>query len=105
MTVDEAKRKALADYEAALGSVISITCLMVNVDSTTREYYAPEGRAFQVKILPSPADGVTHQNDEFIDPYWDVAIIDGAGVVPQDIIDGDYHPWIDGPSYETKGEA
>lgn len=99
MNLQEAIAAARADYAKAVGTIIEVPYLMGYLDDGSHEWYGP----VWVRILQTDDASVTHINDDFVDPYWDVELVEPAlkpecrrdSHIPADARSF----WIDGPSH------
>lgn len=83
----QAEERACADFEIVRGRLIETAELYVNVEGDHLEFYAASGAPFVVRVLDTCGTDVCRWTDgECLDPYWDVKVVDGRGIVPQAVI-------------------
>lgn len=97
VSADEARARARADYETHLGQVIEVQFLEGYVGDDSQEWRSDP--PFLVKVIETDAESLNHWCDEFLDPYWNVEVIDDRGVVPPEAHSHSF--WVYGPSYEV----
>jgi hypothetical protein len=89
---------ALLDYNLNFGKTMRVD----QIDGLDRRQisttiFAPVGKSFLVRLIETNQTDLFHWNDDFIDPYWNIEVIDACGLdseMPE-------YPWIFGPSYEA----
>lgn len=96
----EAIAKARQDYKNIVGQIIYPAWLYGYVGDTDQTVDLYVGFKVGVRVVETSDDSVTHLNDEFCDPYWDVEIVDD----PDGIASNLRSAWIHGISYETTNE-
>lgn len=83
----QAEERACADFESVRGRLIETAELYVNVEGDCLEFYAVSGAPFVVRVLDTCGTDVCRWTDnEHLDPYWDVEVVDGRGIVPQAVV-------------------
>lgn len=83
----QAEEGACADFAIVRGRLIETTELYVNVEGDHLEFYAISAAPFVVQILDTSGTDVCRWTDnEYLDPYWDVEVVDGRGIVPPAVI-------------------
>ena len=83
----QAEERACADFESVRGRLIETAELYVNIEGDHLEFYAALGAPFVVRVLDTCGTDVCRWTDgEHLDPYWDVEVMDGRGIVPQAVI-------------------
>ena len=91
----QADRTALALFDEVRGRIALVTHLMGYIGDDSRDFYTTEDNPFRVLIREDTReDDVLHQVDEFIDPYWDVELLNKHPEVPSDARSF----WVFGPS-------
>ena len=73
MNQQEAIEAARADYAKVVGTIIEVTCLLGFSGNDSCEWYFDE--PIQVLVVPTDDSDVTRDCYEFIDPYWDVHLV------------------------------
>ena len=96
MTRDVAEALVLQDYREHYGKLLRVSYL-AGTDKNGDSIDKYVDGVLIVRLLDTNEDSVLHWNDEWLDPYWDVEVIQGA-----ELVVGINNPWIDGPSYNTK---
>ena len=91
----ELEAKAVADFKAMVGEIITVTSVTGYDDHDNSQDFYGE---FKVKVTSTPESDIRHWCDEFLDPYWNVDIVEP---VP-DVLKGCRSFWTYGPSYEAK---
>jgi hypothetical protein len=108
MTEQEAIEKARADYASVVGTIIEVPSLCGYSGEDSCEWYYDE--PIRVLVLPTADGDVTRTCDNFVDPYWNVEVIELA-LKPEAqrfAWNGEPRPlpadassfWVDGLSYE-----
>lgn len=85
----ELEALALADFAEHIGVAIKVETIF----GPNGDCFAPPTQSFTVRVVSTPEDDLCHWNDEYLDPYWNVEVLDNCGVATPD------WPWIYGPSY------
>lgn len=107
-TMEEAIEKARADYATVVGTIVEVPVLYGYSGEDSCEWYFDE--PIRVLVLPTRDEDVTRTCDNFVDPYWDVEVIESA-LKPEAqrfTWNGEPRPlppdarsfWVDGVSYE-----
>jgi hypothetical protein len=97
-TVAEAVRRAHADFESARGQIIPVLWVMGYDDhDNSVERGADPGNPFKVRADATNQSSIEHFNDEYLDPYWDITIIE-----PRPELDGIRSCWMWGKSYRVR---
>lgn len=96
-TQAEAETLADSDHASVVGRRLKVKSVYAYWDAGEGDITAPEGRHFLVRITKTERSAIHHWNDDFIDPYWDVVILEGHDLLPV----GSRNPWIDGRSWEV----
>lgn len=106
MTHDEAIAAARADYQRVLGTIIEVNRIngMWNDDSCAWDCDPP----VRVLVIDTPDGDVTYDVMGYIDPYWNVELLerglkedqrrDLLAHIPADARSF----WVDGPSYKIE---
>jgi hypothetical protein len=94
-----ARSIAFEDYAAVVGRVLEVDNILINIDGETCEFYSERHKPFVVRAIETATASILHINDNFIDPFWNVEVIDGRGIVPDAYVSAGY-PWVDGRSIE-----
>ena len=104
LTITQLEDLALADYKAVEGKVIFVKFVagFVGDDTDSSEHYFNPPIRGRVDKGQNPEHGILHWNDNYLDPYWDVTIVDRKH--PQLPKEGLRSCWTDGPSYSITGE-
>lgn len=90
-----AEDEALADYEAALGTEIQVAEITGYRDD--RSVDVRLDRPIRVRVTQSSFQhDVLHWNDDFLDPIWNVELVDR----PREL-EGLSNFWVFGPSYRV----
>jgi hypothetical protein len=94
MTFHEAVALAQADHAAKVGAVLTVDFLVGYIGDTDvqTEHYGPT----QVRVLPTATEDLKHSVDDWLDPYWDVEVLDASLNLRS--------AWIYGPSYQFARE-
>ncbi len=100
-TAADAERLARQAHAGAVGTIIRVGYVMGYQDDGSHEFYAPAGETIAVRVMPTDDQSLTHWNDEFLDPYWDVELVDRPEFIPA----GADNFWIDGPSFRLIATA
>lgn len=102
---------AMAEFRAAVGTVRETRCLMGMNGMDSVEVYAdgrviggmgtvrppwPNMPPFKVRVVETPDSEIRHWNDNHLDPYWNVVLVDPHPAIPAGI--NLETLWIDGPS-------
>lgn len=66
----ELEQLAIEDYQAALGTVITVSTISGYNDKD--DCLAVDGIPFEVRVCATPESDIRHWCDEFLDPYWNV---------------------------------
>lgn len=88
----DAEGKALADYRAALGTIITVKMITGYNDSD--DSIDIDGIDARVRVVETPEDDLYHWVDEYLDPYWNVELVEPIAEVA-----GLRSLWTFGPSY------
>lgn len=91
----EANFLAQLDYELALGSVVEMEWACV---STEHGDHQEDVGPIQCRLLPSKS--LSHYIDEYLDPYWEIEIVDEKTKAYMDA-KGLGAPWTIGPPYRV----
>lgn len=94
MTLEEARAKARADFAAVVGTIIRPEWICGIVDFNSCEINN-DGR-IAARVLDTPDADVTRTCDDFVDPYWNLEIVEDPNGETLEID----HPWTWGTSYE-----
>jgi hypothetical protein len=108
VTKAEAIAKARADYASAVGTIIEVPTLYGYSGEDSCEWHFDE--PIRVLVLPTSEGDITRMQDNFIDPYWNVEVVESI-LKPEAqrfIWNGEPRPlpadarsfWVDGLSYE-----
>lgn len=89
----EAIARAHADYAAAVGTVIDAKCVIGYKGNDSVEVY-PDPPA-RVRVEATPHEDIEHFNDDYLDPYWNVTLVESHPA-----LEGVRSLWVDGPSYQ-----
>ncbi len=98
----EREKKAFEDFHEHYGLVVRAHVVRgyIGDDSVDITFRPPI--AVRITGPLNPDCGINHWNDEWLDPYWDVSIVEPWHPQLQE------HPlrscWIDGPSYDPNGD-
>jgi hypothetical protein len=99
----EAESRAREDHRAFAGKLLEVEWIY---SSGHGDFKCELGRPFLVRVLPLREGGdLENWNDEHLDPYWDVEVVDGQGIIGDQengnlLSDPDFWPWIYGRSYK-----
>ena len=88
----EAWYLARLDYELNLGRSLTVDGVVAYVGDDGQDYFGP----FLVRLEKTDAESLRHSVDEYLDPYWDVTVLDDFDA------DG---AWSYGPSYRVLESA
>ena len=88
-----AESKALADYNIALGSVITVESFTGYIGDDSIDVLKP----MTCRVIETPESDLLHWNDEWLDPYWNV---EPVGELPEEA-KGMRSMWVFGPSYQV----
>lgn len=108
MTREEAIAKARADFASVVGTIIEVPSLCGYSGEDSCEWYYDD--RIRVLVLPTADADVTRIQDNFVDPCWDVEVVELA-LKPEAqrfFWNGEPRPlpadarsfWVDGISYE-----
>ena len=86
---------AMADYQDYLGKVVTVDRLQCYLHDDSKDLDCG-GVPFVVRVTPTQDEDIKHWNDEYLDPYWNVEVVEPHPALPE----GFTSPWIDGPTYE-----
>lgn len=99
MTPREAEQKAILDHMGAVGTIIRPEWIYGYEGDTDNSIDIHANGRVAVRVEPCGfPDDIRHWNDDWLDPYWDVAIVDD----PDGICANVRSPWTFGPSYNVK---
>lgn len=88
--------RAMADYQTAFGAEsVRANTIFGYIGSDSVEIHGGAHGPFNVRVLPTNTTDIKHWNDNHLDPYWDVELVEAHPAVPDNI----RSMWIDGPSY------
>ena len=92
----QAESRARADHEAIRGKLIETTYVFCDGD----EFRSASGKPFVVRVLGGiDLDNLCQWTDEaHLDPYWDVEIVNGRGIVPEGVTE-DCYAYVYGRSH------
>lgn len=90
----EAERRALEDFNAAVGK--EITVQMISGYNDSDDGVDVDGVSIRVRVDSTKNVSLDHWVDEYLDPYWDVTPI---GEYPE--LTGLRSFWTFGPSYRV----
>ena len=93
---EEAVNNAMLDYKTFLGKPVMPT-IISGYRGDDQIDVQVDGKVI-VKVVETSADDIAHWNDDFLDPYWNIEIIDD----PQGLCEGLRSAWIFGRSYQVK---
>ena len=103
MTTKDQRRQyeqlALQDHARHVGKVVMVRELTAYPGTSDDSQDFVFDPPLAVRVLPSSSKEVIHWVDEWLDPYWDVEIVDTAH---PNLPDGLEHPWMFGISYNTE---
>jgi hypothetical protein len=91
-TWDEARFLAELDYSLNKGTTFQVSTFTNYVGDDSVDHYG----AFEVRLEKTDCGDLNHRNDEFLDPYWDVAVLGE---------NGHEYAWTFGPSYRVLESA
>ena len=105
MRIPKAERErlellALQQYMDAVDTVIEAECVIGYRDHDSVEVYCWPPAKVRVVATTDIEHDIYHWNDNYLDPYWDVELVE-----PHPQLEGLRSLWIDGPSHiaETSG--
>jgi hypothetical protein len=98
MPLQAARAAAAADHARVVGTVIDTDWLIGYVGNDSADFRCDP--PVKVRVLPTSAEDLAHQVDQWLDPYWDVELAE-----PVAWLEGVRSFWIFGPSYEIAKEA
>lgn len=97
-SVSDMENQALADFAAARGRILLATEVSGFRGSDSVEVYCdPPAR---VRVVATPKGDVLHRNDGWLDPYWNVEMVDAHPA-----LEGVRSLWVFGKSYHSNGEV
>ena len=97
----ELERLALADFAKAQGNLFNVDWVYGYVGDDSHDVRCDPPAV--VRIDPTGQDSILHWCDEWLDPYWDVTILDSVGQpLENGTLAGLRSTWIHGPSYNLK---
>ena len=73
-TEDQMERDALAEHTALVGRVIRVREISGYVDEDSQDFVLDP--PVRLRVLPTRRADILHWNDEHLDPYWDVEILE-----------------------------
>ena len=74
MTKDQLKKWALADYEEVLGKEIFVSEFTAYINNDSIDFnVSPPVKA---KVVKTPELDIIHLNSEWLDPYWNIEILE-----------------------------
>lgn len=90
----ELEQRAKQDHQEVLGRKLRVRWVYGYVEGTddNRDYAGD----FLVRVLPTDAQSLAHWNYPWLDPYWDVEVLDWGGMPPL------RSTWISGHSYNVR---
>ena len=94
-TWDEAKQAARTEFQRYCGRLVKVDCVMGHIHDAQVELYAGINEPFLVWVQPTDDANLTRTNEDYVDPYWDVEVVDPRGQNPG------LDCFIDGPSYRV----
>lgn len=98
---EEAEQRAIEDYEQAKGKVFKVPYLMAWKESDTIEVHGD----FVVRVLATDImDDILRWHDEYLDPVWEVEVLDGPPEDMELLKDTRSH-YIDATSYTVTGKV
>ena len=102
MTKTQAIEWALDDYRRVAGRVLQARSITGYIDDNSVDIDVPHDQPpLRVLVLPMDQSGILHWNDEWLDPYWDVDLVEPHPSIPEGFRTG----WLHGTSYNVKTGA
>lgn len=111
MTLDEAITKARVDFANVVGTVIEAPTLYGYSEEDSHEWHYDE--PIRVLVLPTRDEDITRVCDNFVDPYWDVEVVESTlkpeaqrftwNGQPRPLPSDARSFWVDGISYQFTG--
>jgi hypothetical protein len=80
------------EFKAHLGKLLKVEYLCGYSDNDSADVACEA----IVRVVPTPETDILHWNDEWLDPYWDVELIEG-----DERARSLRSIWIDGPSHNA----
>ena len=78
----EAAAVADREHAAMVGRRLAVNWISINREGGGGEWNAKAGKPFIVRLMPTTKADLHHDTGGYIDPYWDVEVIDARGVIP-----------------------
>jgi hypothetical protein len=111
MTLDEATAKARADFASVVGTIVEVPTLYGYSGDDSYEWHFDD--PIRVLVLPTRDEDIARIQDNFVDPCWDVEVVESA-LKPEAqrfTWNGEPRPlptdarsfWVDGISYQFNG--
>jgi hypothetical protein len=95
MSRETTEALALETFKKHRGKVLLVRFLdgYRGNDSCVQEFNPP----VRVKVVETSRTDILHWNDDYLDPYWDVAVLDGN----REELNGLRSTWVNGPSINS----
>jgi hypothetical protein len=97
MTRSELESWVIEDYQKILGETIFVSDLSGYVDGSTVDFDLK--KPAKVKVVKTSRDSLLHWNDEWLDPYWELELLE-----PHSELKGARSLWMFGDSYSLDGK-
>jgi hypothetical protein len=94
LNIVSALKMARDDYRRALTKIVKLKFYACNEGDDMREFFAEPGKPFLAIVRSTPDDDLRIVNDNFVDPFWNVEIIESRGNFVGRFC------WTDGPSIQ-----
>jgi hypothetical protein len=98
MTRSELESWVIEDYQKILGETIFVSDLTGYVDDNTVDFGLK--KPAKVKVVKTSMDSLLHWNDEWLDPYWELELVE-----PHPALKGVRSLWMFGDSYSLDGKC
>lgn len=97
MSEDEIEAAALAEHESMVGKILLASVVDGYEDDDNCRDFACDPPA-RVRVMRTARESVLHWNDDWLDPYWDVELVE-----PHPVLKGVRSMWVFGTSYNVDG--